>query len=91
MNYPATTRLSKRLMNSKSRFLGDGTGALRLAGGSLVLISALRDRHEREIGVSHSTVIRELKRNSPVIGRHDDYYTQAQKAQEATHPNYFSQ
>lgn len=39
----------------------------------------------REIGVSHSTVIRELKRNSPVIGRHDDYYTQAQKAQEATH------
>ena len=39
----------------------------------------------REIGVSHSTVIRELKRNSHVISRHDDYYTQAQKAQEATH------
>lgn len=39
----------------------------------------------REIGVSHSTVIRELKRNSHVIGRHDDYYTQAQKAQEVTH------
>ena len=39
----------------------------------------------REIGVSHSTVIRELKRNSHVIGRHEDYYTQAQKAQEATH------
>ena len=36
-------------MNSKNRFLGDGTGALRLAGDSLVLISALRDRHEREI------------------------------------------
>ena len=49
MNYPATTRLSQRLMTSKSRCLGDGTGALRLAGGSLVLISALRDRHEREI------------------------------------------
>ncbi|MFN4896839.1 MAG: helix-turn-helix domain-containing protein [Pseudomonadota bacterium] len=27
----------------------------------------------REIGVSHSTVIRELKLNSHVIGRHDDY------------------
>ena len=49
MNYPATTRLSQRLMNSKNRFLGDGTGALRLAGGSLVLISALTDHHEREI------------------------------------------
>jgi IS30 family transposase len=35
--------------------------------------------------VSHSTVIRELERNSLVIDRHDDYYTQAQKAQEATH------
>lgn len=39
----------------------------------------------RAVGVSHSTVIRELKRNSHVIGRHDDYYTQAQKAQEAAH------
>ena len=37
------------------------------------------------LGVSHSTVIRELERNSHVIGRHDDYYTQAQKAQEVTH------
>jgi hypothetical protein len=42
MNYPRTTRLTRRLMTSKTRFLRDGTGALRLAGGSLVLISALR-------------------------------------------------
>lgn len=39
----------------------------------------------RELGVSHSTIIRELERNREVIDRHDDYYTQAQKAQEATH------
>jgi small neutral amino acid transporter SnatA (MarC family) len=42
MNYPLTTRLSQRLMSSKTRFLGDGIGAVRLAGGSLVLMSALR-------------------------------------------------
>jgi len=39
----------------------------------------------REVGVSHSTVVRELERNSRVIERHDDYYTQAQKSQEAAH------
>lgn len=39
----------------------------------------------REVGVSHSTVIRELRRSSKVFERHDDYYTQAQKAQEAAH------
>ncbi len=39
----------------------------------------------RELGRDHSTVLRELKRSSQVIGKHDDYYTQAQKAQEATH------
>jgi hypothetical protein len=27
----------------------------------------------RALGVSHSTVIRELERNSKVVGRHDDY------------------
>ena len=42
MNYPRTTRLSQPLMTSKTRFVGDGTGALHLAEGSLVLISALR-------------------------------------------------
>jgi hypothetical protein len=42
MKYPRTTRSSQRLMTSKTRFLGDGTGALRLAGGSLVLMSASR-------------------------------------------------
>lgn len=42
-------------------------------------------RVAQALGVSHSTVIRELRRNSHVIGRHDDYYTQAQKAQEAAH------
>jgi hypothetical protein len=45
MNSPPTTRSSQRLMTSKIRFLGDATGALRLAGGSLVLISALRVHH----------------------------------------------
>jgi IS30 family transposase len=39
----------------------------------------------RALAASHSTVIRELERNSLVIDRHDDYYTQAQKAQEASH------
>lgn len=39
----------------------------------------------RELGVCHSTVIRELRRSSKVFDRHDDYYTQAQKAQEAAH------
>jgi IS30 family transposase len=39
----------------------------------------------RELGRSHSTVIRELKRSSQVIDKHSDYYTQAQKAQEETH------
>ena len=39
----------------------------------------------REVGVSHSTVVRELERSSRVIERHDDYYTQAQKSQEAAH------
>jgi len=39
MNYPATTRLSQRLMNSKNRFLGDATGALRLAGGFFAQLS----------------------------------------------------
>ena len=33
----------------------------------------------------HSTVVRELRRTSKVFDRHDDYYTQAQKAQEAAH------
>lgn len=39
----------------------------------------------RELGVSHSTVVRELKRSSEVFDPHDDYYTQAHKAQEAAH------
>jgi IS30 family transposase len=39
----------------------------------------------RELGVCHSTVVRELRRSSKVFDRHDDYYTQAQKAQEAAH------
>jgi len=39
----------------------------------------------RELGRSHSTVIRELRRSSQVIDKHSDYYTQAQKAQEAAH------
>mgnify|MGYP006286827409 CR=1 FL=1 len=39
----------------------------------------------REAGVSHSTAIREFARSSKVYERHDDYYTQAQKAQEAAH------
>ena len=45
MNYPRMTRLSHRLMTSKTRFLCDGTGALHLAEGSLVLISASRCHH----------------------------------------------
>ena len=40
MNYPRTTHLSKRLMTSKLRFLDDGTGAVRLARGSLAPFSA---------------------------------------------------
>lgn len=42
-------------------------------------------RVARELGVSHTTVIRELERSSCVIDGHQDYYTQAQKAQEAAH------
>ena len=42
MKYPRTTRSSQCRMSSKTRFLGDRTGALRPAGGSLVLMSALR-------------------------------------------------
>jgi hypothetical protein len=56
MNYPATTRLSQRLMTSKTRFLGDGTGALRLAGGSLVPISALRTPRGASISGKSSAV-----------------------------------
>jgi hypothetical protein len=42
MNSPLATHSSRRLMSSKTRFLHDGTQALRLAGDPLVLISALR-------------------------------------------------
>ena len=49
MTYPRTTRSSQRLMTSKNRFLGDVTGALRLAGGSLVLISASGYHYKRQI------------------------------------------
>lgn len=42
-------------------------------------------RVARELGVSHTTVIRELKCSSCVTDGHQDYYTQAQKAQEAAH------
>ena len=33
MNYPATTRLSQRLMTSKNRWTTDGTGAVYLTAG----------------------------------------------------------
>jgi len=33
MNSPRTTRSSQRLMTSKIRFLGDGTGAVYLTAG----------------------------------------------------------
>ena len=39
----------------------------------------------RELGRSHSTVLRELKRNALVFDPHADYYTQAQRAHEAAH------
>lgn len=37
----------------------------------------------RELGRSHSTILRELKRNTSAFEPHYDYYTQAQKAHEA--------
>ena len=39
----------------------------------------------RELGRSHSTILRELKRNASAIDLHADYYTQAQRAHEAAH------
>jgi transposase, IS30 family len=39
----------------------------------------------QELGVHHSTVLREIERSSALFGWQDDYYTQAQKAQEASH------
>ena len=49
MNSPRTTHLSQHLMTSRPRFLGDGTGAVRLAGGFLALIRALGRHHWQEI------------------------------------------
>lgn len=39
----------------------------------------------RELGRSHSTVLRELARNAGDVDSQQDYYTQAQQAQNATH------
>jgi len=39
----------------------------------------------KELGRSHSTVLRELKRNASASDPHADYYTRAQKAHEAAH------
>lgn len=39
----------------------------------------------RELGRSHSTILRELKRNASVIDPHADYYTWAQSTHEAAH------
>jgi len=39
----------------------------------------------RELGRSHSTILRELKRNASAVDPHADYYTQAQGAHEAAH------
>jgi IS30 family transposase len=38
-----------------------------------------------ELGVHHTTVMRELRRNKEVVGREPDYYAQAQVAHAATH------
>ena len=42
-------------------------------------------RIAKELGRSHSTVLRELERNSSILGRNEDYYTQAQQAHQAAH------
>lgn len=39
----------------------------------------------RELGRSHSTILRELRRNASAIDSHADYYTQAQRAHEIAH------
>ena len=39
MNYPATTRSSKRLMTSKNRCLTDGTRAVYLTAGFFAQLS----------------------------------------------------
>lgn len=39
----------------------------------------------RELNRSHSTVLRELKRNAKAVDLHEDYITQAQQANEAAH------
>ena len=39
----------------------------------------------RELGRSHSTILRELKRNASAIDPQADYYTQAQKAHESAY------
>jgi len=38
----------------------------------------------RELDRNHSTIIREVRRNSPAVDENEDYYTQAQQAQDAT-------
>jgi len=39
----------------------------------------------RELGRSHSTILRELERSASSLDPHADYYTQAEKAHEAAH------
>jgi transposase, IS30 family len=39
----------------------------------------------RELGRSHTTIMRELRRNASAIDPHADYYTQAQRTHEAAH------
>gem|GEM_PF-6410008 len=42
MNYPATTRLSRLLMTSKTRCLGDGLGAVYLTAAFVSAVDTLR-------------------------------------------------